>query len=158
MRRFARAALAACLVLTVALSFAAAYADTDDPDDAGVDAVFVAGARHVPGTTSGAVTVALGERLVVDLGNQNASIGDGWFLVTAPDPAVLADAGEHHDSDCDRPGCGADTTCHFRTVADGTTQVVLRYCYRSRPPACEPMPDRGPTAPVALAVTVTTPG
>jgi hypothetical protein len=46
----------------------------------------------------------------------------------------------------------------IRTVAAGTMEVVLRYCYRSRLSACEPMPDRGPTTPVTLAVTVTTPG
>jgi hypothetical protein len=151
MPRIAHAAVAASLLLTVAGCGADEAVVT--VDERGT--VSAAEGTHVPGTKSGAVTVALGETLVVDLGNQNSSIGDGWFLVTPPDPAVLSDAGEHYDSDCDKPGCGADMSWHFGTVGAGTTEVTLRYCYRSRPPGCEPMPDRGPAAPVTLAVTVT---
>ena len=143
MARIAGAAFAASLILTVA------GCGTDEvvvPVDEGT---------HVSGTRSGTATIALGKRLVVDLGNQNSSIGDGWFLVTPPDPAVLADEGDHYDSDCDKPGCGADMTWHFATVGAGTAELTLRYCYRSRPPGCEPMPGRGPADPVTLTVTVT---
>ena len=109
----------------------------------------------VPGTESGAVSVPAGDQLVVDLGSQNSSIGDSWHLVTAPDPAVLSDAGQRFDSDCDAPGCGGEASWLFDTVGAGTTELTLRYCYRSRPPGCEPMPDRGPADPVILTVTVT---
>jgi predicted secreted protein len=109
---------------------------------------------HVTGTRSGAVTVPLGEKLVVDLGEVNHSIGDGWFLVTPPDRGVLTDEGDHYDPDCDKPGCGGTMTWRFGTAAAGATELTLRYCYRSRPPNCEPMPDRGPADPVEIAVTV----
>jgi hypothetical protein len=42
----------------------------------------------------------------------------------------------------------------FGAVAPGTTELTFQYCYRSRPPHCEPMPDRGPAEPVRLTVTV----
>jgi predicted secreted protein len=110
---------------------------------------------HVPGKHSGAVRLAKGERLVVDLGNQNSSVGDGWFLVTPPDKAVLTDAGEKLDTDCGKPGCGAKATWLFSTAGAGKTALTLRYCYRSRPPNCDPMAARGPADPVTLTVTVT---
>jgi hypothetical protein len=146
-----RAILAAGLLLALAACGADEAVVTVDEKGA----VSVAEGTHVPGTESGAVAVAVGEKVVVDLGSQNSSIGDGWFLVGPPDPAVLTDGGEHYDSECDQPGCGAHVTWHFGTVAAGTTTITLRYCYRSRPPACDPMPDRGPAEPVTLTVTVT---
>ena len=42
----------------------------------------------------------------------------------------------------------------FGAVAPGTTEVTFQYCYRSRPPTCEPMEGRGPAEPVTLTVTV----
>jgi len=142
MPRIATAALAASLLLMLAACGADETVVPVDQD------------AHVPGTESRAVTVSLGEKLVVDLGEQNSSIGDGWFLVTPPDPAVLTDGGSHSDPDCDQPGCGAAMTWHFGTAGAGTTELTLRYCYRSRPPGCEPMPGRGPAEPVTLTVTV----
>jgi predicted secreted protein len=150
MQRIARAAVAAGLLVTVA--GCGADEAVVAVDDRGT--VSVAEGAHVPGTQSDAVTVAVGEKVVVDLGYQNSSIGDGWFLVGPPDPAVLADEGEHYESECDQSGCGADMTWHFATVGTGKTAITLRYCYRSRPPNCDPMPDRGPAEPVTLTVTV----
>jgi hypothetical protein len=146
-----RLALAAGVLLTSAACGADEAVVTID--EAG--AVSVAEGQHVPGTRPGTITVAVGQDVVVDLGSQNSSIGDGWFLVGPPDPAVLADGGEHYDSECDQPGCGAGVSWRFGTVAAGTTAITLRYCYRSRPPDCDPMPDRGPAEPVTLTVTVT---
>jgi hypothetical protein len=151
MPKIASAALAAGLLVAVAGCGADEAVVT--VDDSGT--VSVADDARVPGTESGALAVSLGKKVVVDLGYLNSSIGDGWFLVGRPDPAVLADEGEHYEAECDQPGCGGDMAWHFDTVGAGTTTITLRYCYRSRPPACDPMPDRGPAEPVALTVTVT---
>jgi hypothetical protein len=103
---------------------------------------------------AGSASLAAGETLRVDLGEANASIGDGWFLAEPPDPTVLTDRGSASDQDCDEPGCGGRLFWSFAAAAPGTTPVVFRYCYRSRPPSCEPEPSRGPTDPVTLTVTV----
>lgn len=108
----------------------------------------------VDGTASGAATVPAGGSLRVDFGDVNNSIGDDWFLVGPPDPAVLADAGEEYDSECEGAGCGAHLWWRFDAVAAGSTELVFQYCYRSRPPDCEPMPDRGLAEPVTLTVAV----
>jgi hypothetical protein len=150
MPKIANAALAAGLLVTVAGCGADEAVVT--VDDRGT--VSVAEGARVSGTESGAVAVALGEKVVVDLGYLNSSIGDGWFLVGQPDPAVLADEGEHYESECDEPGCGGDLAWRFGTAGAGRTTITFRYCYRSRPPDCDPMPDRGPVEPVTLTVTV----
>jgi hypothetical protein len=122
-------------------------------DDTGATAVV--DGTHVPGTEPGAVTVPRGGTLLVDFGHLNNSIGDDWFLIGPADPAVLADEGDQYDSQCGESGCGAQMWWQFGAVGPGTTEVTFQYCYRSRPPNCEPMPDRGPQEPVTLAVTVT---
>ena len=114
----------------------------------------VTGGQPVDGTTSGAVTVPAGTPLLVDFGDVNNSIGDDWFLVGPPDPAILTDEGDEYDPECDRAGCGAHMWWRFGAVARGMTELTFQYCYRSRPPDCEPMPDRGPADPVRLTVTV----
>src|SRR5688572_20075173 len=109
MRKIANAALAAGLLVTV--GGCGADEAVVVVDDRGT--VSVAEDARVPGTESGAVAVALGEKVVVDLGYQNSSIGDGWFLVGRPDPAVLADEGEQYESECGQPGCGGDMAWRF---------------------------------------------
>lgn len=105
---------------------------------------------------SGQVELARGEVLRVELGSYNASIGDSWHLVTAPDPAVLGDAGRdvHDDCPAEAVGCGGTLTWDFTTTGVGSTTIVFRYCYRSRLPLCDPGPGRGPAEPVSLEVTV----
>ena len=109
------------------------------------------------GVDGGSATLAAGERLSVDFGEVNASIGDGWFLVESPDAAVLADDGEQYTSECDMPGCGAQLRWNFTGAAAGETRLVFQYCYRSRPgdDGCTAEPSRGPADPVTLTVTVT---
>jgi hypothetical protein len=103
----------------------------------------------------GSASLRTGETLRVDLGPVNSSIGDGWFLVEAPDPAVLTDRGRDAEQECDEPGCGARLRWAFAAAGPGTTPLVFRYCFRSQPPACEPAPDgRGSAEPVTLTVTV----
>ncbi len=152
MRRIATAAL---LLTLVAGGTAACGADETvvTVDDKGTTAVV--DGTHVPGTEPGAVTVPRGETLLVDFGQLNNSIGDDWFLIGPADPAVLADEGDQYDSECGESGCGARMWWQFGAVGPGTTEVTFQYCYRSRPPNCEPMPDRGPQEPVTLTVTVT---
>ena len=112
------------------------------------------GVVEVP-VSAGSARVAQGEVLRVAMGEVNESVGDSWYLVERPDPAVLAEDGVDHDSDCDQPGCGGRLAWSFRATGRGSTEVVFRYCYRSRPPDCAPGPDRGPADPVTLRVTVT---
>jgi predicted secreted protein len=103
---------------------------------------------------AGAASLPAGETLRVELGNANPSVGDSWHLIGPPDPAVLVDTGQVPGDDCDSPGCQTTADWTFTAAAPGTTAVVFRYCYRSAPPACEPMPDRAPDIPLTLTVTV----
>lgn len=121
----------------------------------------LAGCSDDPRTVSvaasaGQVTLADGERLRVDLGAYNSSIGDSWQLTAPPDPAVLADHGEHLDSDCAEGmvGCGGTLSWRFAAAGPGRTTIEFTYCYRSRVPDCDPGPGRGPAGPVTLTVTV----
>jgi predicted secreted protein len=103
----------------------------------------------------GTARVPRGDVLRVDLGKVNSSIGDSWHLVEKPDPAILSDGDSEYDSDCENPGCGGRLGWKFTARGPGTTTLVFRYCYRSRPDNCQSQPDRGPDQPVKLTVTVT---
>jgi predicted secreted protein len=107
--------------------------------------------------TAGSAKIKAGDRLVVDFGDVNPSVGDSWYLVTPPDATVLVDQGEHTDSDCDQPGCGGHLTWLFGATAPGTTKLVFQYCFRSHPKACQgPFSESGVVRqPVPLTVTVT---
>jgi predicted secreted protein len=94
--------------------------------------------------TGGSASVPAGETLRVELGNADPVAGDSWHLVVPPDAAVLIDTGQVPDA----------AEWRFTAAAPGTTALVFRYCHRSEPPACQPMPERGPADPVTLTVTV----
>jgi len=124
----------------------------------------VVGCVSVAGCTSstvevsvndGAAQVRRGDTLRVDLGMANASIGDSWYLIEKPDPAILSEGERDFEADCDAPGCGGRLAWRFAARGRGTTALVFRYCYRSQPESCQPQPDRGPDQPVTLTVTVT---
>jgi predicted secreted protein len=104
---------------------------------------------------AGSVQVPRGDTLRVDLGKYNASIGDSWHLIEAPEPAVLSEGDQEYDADCDAPGCGGRLMWDYIARGPGTTTLVFRYCYRSKPDNCQAQPDRGPEQPVKLTVTVT---
>jgi hypothetical protein len=106
---------------------------------------------------AGSAQVAAGERLRVDFGTVNTSIGDGWFLVGPPDVSVLTDGGADYASTCPggMAGCDSHLRWQFTAKAAGSTELIFRYCYRSNPDACDPGPGRGPAEPVHLSVTVT---
>jgi predicted secreted protein len=106
---------------------------------------------------AGAAHLVVGEVLRVTFGEVNPSIGDSWHLVGEPDPAVLGRGTEDYESDCRgaAAGCGGQLSWTFPASGKGTTTVVFRYCYRSRPgPECMAEPSRGPADPVTLTVTV----
>ena len=104
--------------------------------------------------SAGSARLAPGETLRVDLGEVNHSIGDSWYLVGTPDPAVLAEKDQDYDSDCDDPGCGGRLRWTFTATGVGSTTVVFQYCYRSRPDNCDPEPGGQSDQPVTLGVTV----
>ena len=128
---------------------------------AGCSTTGVGGARgpDAPRVTvtydAGTARVAVGYTLTVDFGQINRSIGDAWFIVTAPDPAVLVDRGDDVTSDCDQPGCGGHLTWSFTAAGAGTATVSFRYCYRTQLARCEPRPGEPPTVPIPLEITVT---
>jgi hypothetical protein len=107
---------------------------------------------------AGTARARVGQLLVVSFGTVNSSIGDSWYLVTKPDPAVLTERGPRYESTCaaNQVGCDSSLRWEFAAAAAGTTSMVFRYCYRSQPANCQPAPtgNRGPAEPVKLDVTV----
>jgi predicted secreted protein len=105
------------------------------------------------------VSVPAGERLRVDLGEINTSVGDAWFLTQPPGAAVLRDVGRDYTTadSCEEGWSGCDQTLvwEFAAVSAGQTSMRFQYCYRSRPPGCEPAPTRPANDPLTLTVTVT---
>lgn len=80
--------------------------------------------------TAGSVTLAVGETLVVDLGEINRSIGDDWAITTEPDPAVLGAGEAEEDAESDLDGSYSHLTYRFEAVGAGTTTIGLTYRYR----------------------------
>jgi hypothetical protein len=115
--------------------------------------------------SAGSVSVPAGEQLHISFGTVNTSVGDLWVLTVAPDAAVLKDRGTDYTTaegcggraDEGFAGCDQSLVWVFEAVRAGTTTVQFQYCYRSRPPNCEPSPTGGSNAPVSLSVTVTRP-
>ncbi|MFM7537157.1 MAG: protease inhibitor I42 family protein [Acidimicrobiales bacterium] len=104
----------------------------------------------VTATGSGAVSLALGQRLVVKL-DANATTGYAWVITTAAAAATLAlESGPTYTAtptDSPVAGSGGTTSTVFRAMGPGTTTVVLSY-RRSFEPAA---PDNQT---VTLVVTV----
>lgn len=81
--------------------------------------------------SASSVTLEVGQRLVVDLGTINSSIGDGWVVAVEPDPAILTPG----ESDIeylagDQVGGYSTMTVSFEAVAAGETTLELQYSYR----------------------------
>jgi hypothetical protein len=116
------------------------------------------GADSTVSHTSGTATVAVGETLRVDFGHIKPSVGENWFLVGGPDPAVMTEIGDetHGAEGCDGDGCGVELTWDFEAVGQGETTLVFQYCFRTGPDDCVGDPRDGPApAPVELTVEVT---
>ena len=83
--------------------------------------------------TAEVAALAVGETLVVDFGDVNSSIGDGWQLTARPDPAVLSDgeAIQEYDGQGEPPpGSASHLVYEFTARAPGTTTIGFTYAYR----------------------------
>lgn len=90
------------------------------------------GASRVVHYTDTEATLAVGETLIVDFGEVNASIGDSWDLTSRPDADVLSKGvGEYEDLGReDEVGGGAQYVYRFEAVGPGTTTLRFTYSYR----------------------------
>lgn len=80
--------------------------------------------------TQPSATLAVGETLVVDLGEINPSVGDAWELTTEPDADVLAAGEQESDSESDAPGSPSHLVHRFEATGAGTTTIGFTYSYR----------------------------
>lgn len=77
------------------------------------------------------VTIGVGDTLVVDFGEINPSIGDGWELTTPPDESVLRQVeGVVTERVPGNDGGDVDLGYGFAAVASGTTTLGFSYAYR----------------------------
>ncbi|GAB3225119.1 hypothetical protein GCM10027447_14240 [Glycomyces halotolerans] len=109
---------------------------------------------------AGTATVSAGERLWVDFGWVNFSVGDNWSLVGEPDAGVLAEfdrySQTHPDCEDGMAGCESRLYWVFDAVAEGETTLVFQYCFRTGPEDCVgDAGDSDPPEPVELTVEVT---
>ncbi|WP_460499445.1 hypothetical protein [Glycomyces tarimensis] len=116
--------------------------------------------EHTVALDAVTATVAAGDRLWVDLGWVDFSVGDVWHLVGEPDAAVLTEYDRYSETD---PDCGeCDSGCRsrlywvFDAAAAGETTLVFQYCFRTAPENCVgDAGDSEPPDPVELTVEVT---
>lgn len=86
--------------------------------------------------TAGSVTLAPGETLVVDFGEINPSVGDGWVITQEPDGAVL-DAGveeTRYTGEEGMTGAPSELFYRFAPVGTGTTVIEFEYQFRGAVP------------------------
>lgn len=84
------------------------------------------------GYTTKKATISSGETLVVDFGEINSSVGDGWVIVEEPDPAVLG-AGEAESEYLGEEGSvGGPSTFSYRFPAVGVGETVIEFEYQFR--------------------------
>ncbi len=90
------------------------------------------GARETVPYTASEVTLAVGETLVVDFGDYNPSVGDGWDLTTRPDAEVLSKGESIHDDGGEElpPGSSLHLLWEFTAEGPGTTTIGFTYSYR----------------------------
>ncbi len=112
------------------------------------------GAERVVEYTDAEATLAVGETLVVDFGEVNASIGDGWALTTRPDASILSKGEEESESLArdGEVGAGALLTYRFEAVGPGTTTIGFTYSYRGTEGDPEGRTD-DPTPEITVTVT-----
>jgi hypothetical protein len=86
--------------------------------------------------TAEEVTISSGETLVVDFGEINSSVGDGWVIVTEPDATVLG-AGEAESEYLGEEGSAGgpnNFSYRFPAVGPGTTVIEFEYRFRGEVP------------------------
>ena len=86
--------------------------------------------------TGEAATLSVGETLIVDFGEINSSVGDGWVIVTEPDPAVLGEgeSASEYLGDEGSTGAGNRFSYRFEAVGVGTTTIGFEYRFRGEIP------------------------
>jgi predicted secreted protein len=106
--------------------------------------------------TDKAASLRVGEVLRVDIGEVNPSVGDSWFVVSGADGTILGEGERDYASDCaaGEAGCGGRLAWEFPAVHAGETDLVLRYCYRSKLSDCKGSPGGDPSQPVTIHVMV----
>ena len=77
------------------------------------------------------VHVGAGEEFTISV-EDNASVGDMWSLSQAPDAALVTADGDHYVADSEEPAPGSGGTRYFEftALAEGTTTIELRNCFR----------------------------
>jgi hypothetical protein len=104
--------------------------------------------------TAGSVDLVVGQTLVVDFGDINASVGDAWVLTQDPADAVLG-AGEaetEYLGEADETG-GRNTLVYtFEATGAGESVLELEYEFRGEAPESGQGPD---PSEVTLTVSVT---
>jgi hypothetical protein len=112
--------------------------------------------------TDKTASLHVGEVLRVDIGEVNPSVGDSWFVVSGADGAdgadgaVLGEGERVYVSDCaaGEAGCGGHLALKFPAAHAGETDLVLRYCFRTKLSDCKGRPGDDPSQPVTIHVTV----
>lgn len=106
--------------------------------------------------TDKAASLHVGEVLRVDIGEVNPSVGDSWFVVSGADGTVLGEGERDYASDCaaGEGGCGGHLAWEFPAAHAGETDLVLRYCFRTKLSDCKGRPGGDPSQPVSIHVTV----
>ncbi|UYO98384.1 protease inhibitor I42 family protein [Microbacterium sp. M28] len=81
-------------------------------------------------------TLSIGDILVVDFGEINSSVGDGWVIVSPPDPAVLGEGVEASEYLGEEGSTGAANrfAYRFEAVGEGRTTVEFEYRFRGEVP------------------------
>lgn len=89
------------------------------------------GERMTVRYTAEAVTIGVGDTLVVDFGRINSSIGDSWELTQPPDEAVLSeDDVEYKELNPGADGGYTELAYTFVGESAGTTTIGFTYSYR----------------------------
>lgn len=101
--------------------------------------------------TQSAVTVHVGETLVVHMGEINSSVGTDWVITTKPDSAVLGEGESEYVSDDPdpAPGSSSDLSYRFEATGAGTTVVAFEYQFRGAVPDD---PDEQKSAEITVTV------
>lgn len=86
--------------------------------------------------TEPSATVSAGQKLTIDFGEVNPSVGDGWVVINTPDTSVIS-AGEQEVKPVDKKNAiGGPATLKFVFEAKkpGTTELEFEYRYRGNVP------------------------
>ena len=77
------------------------------------------------------VHVGAGEEFTISV-EDNASVGDMWSVSQEPDAALVTADGDHYVADSEEPAPGSGGTRYFEftALAEGSTTIELRNCFR----------------------------